>query len=437
MPKGGQEAVLMMPPSRVPTLTVFSLLAVLCGIAAARAQDDPSERPYPHGEWSQDCEICHNIEQWLPIRPGKGFKHSPRVPLEGAHRAAGCRACHKTLEFDKPPATKACVDCHQDIHRGEFGLDCSRCHTPRSFIDRANMVRSHRTFRFPLTGAHTQADCDACHRTQPQGAMTNLSLPTDCAACHFNSTFGTATQRPPAATHPDRTDCATCHTTAMFDFDHRRTGFALVGQHATLACSDCHGQPFNPNLNPACVSCHLQDYNATTDPNHPTAGFPTDCALCHNPTSFAGATFSHSGTSFPLTGAHLALQCLACHADGVYDGKPTDCYSCHRAMYEATADPYHVVAGFSHDCTQCHNTTMFSGARFTQHDSASFPIYSGRHSNRWDRCSDCHTNASTYRDFSCFLCHAQTDTDNRHRNISGYRYDSAACYSCHPRGEGP
>ena len=92
------------------------------------------------------------------------------------------------------------------------------------------------------------------------------------------------------------------------------------------------------------------------------------------------------------------------------------------------------AAAFSTDCTLCHNTTSFAGATYTQHDTLYFPIYSGKHLGRWSRCSDCHTNASNYGSFSCLGCHSAADTDPRHTGVSGYVYDSAACYSCHPRG---
>jgi hypothetical protein len=36
--------------------------------------------------------------------------------------------------------------------------------------------------------------------------------------------------------------------------------------------------------------------------------------------------------------------------------------------------------------------------------------------------------------FSCTVCHARGDTDSHHRSVTGYRYDSAACYACHPNG---
>jgi hypothetical protein len=186
----------------------------------------------------------------------------------------------------------------------------------------------------------------------------------------------------------------------------------------------------------ACVSCHQRDYDGTTDPNHRQAQFPTDCALCHTTATWSGASFNHQNTAFPLTGAHVSLQCGACHADGVYRGKPTDCYSCHKPDYERQTDPNHVAANFSHDCTQCHTTTTFGGARYTAHDAAYFPIYSGSHIGRWSRCSDCHTTSANYASFSCFLCHSKSETDAKHRGVSGYSYDSNACYRCHPTGRG-
>ncbi len=557
----------------------LACVAVLFG-EAPRAED-ARDRPYPHGDWQEDCSLCHPDDTWIPVVTSKGFDHSAHFVLEGAHRAVPCRSCHPSLDFSR--ARKACVTCHQDVHRGEFGTDCSRCHTARSFIDRSEAVRSHRASRFPLSGAHAAADCESCHTMRSLGRTMYVGLPVECAGCHDSRSFPAAPQPPPDHPAAEPTgDCSLCHNTVTFGdarSGHPANGFPLTASHA-IPCVNCHGQPFNPNLDPACVSCHLSNYdattdpnhrlagfptdcalchntttftgatfnhagtlfpltgahvaqdcvachadgvydgkstacyschqanydatidpnhrlagfptdcalchntttftgatfdhagtsfpltgahvalncsachadgvyagkstacyschqssyNATTDPNHRLAGFPTDCALCHNTTTFAGATFDHAGTSFPLTGAHVALNCSACHADGVYDGKSTACYSCHQANYDATTDPNHQAAGFSHDCTLCHNTTTFAGARYAQHDSAYFPIYSGSHSNLWTLCSDCHTNSLNYATFSCFLCHSRPETNPIHSGVSGYVYNSNACYTCHPRG---
>jgi hypothetical protein len=334
-----------------------------------------------------------------------------------------CSGCHDSTAFPAAPQRPA-----DHVAAGLTG-DCSQCHSTATF---GNARGAHATNGFPLTGGHA-IECARCH-----GQPFNAHLDPACVSCHLNDYNGTTDPNHSQAGFP--TDCALCHTNAGWSgatFDHKNTAFPLTGAHVGLDCSACHADGVYKGKPTACVSCHLNDYNGTTDPNHVQAGFPTDCALCHSTATWSGATFNHANTAFPLTGAHVGLDCSACHADGVYKGKPTACVSCHLAAYNAQTDPNHVAAGFSKDCTQCHNTSAWSGARFTQHDASlprSFPIYSGNHSGRWTHCSDCHTNSSNYAVFTCFLCHAQADTNSRHTNVSGYTYDSNECYRCHPTG---
>ncbi|MDO9173009.1 MAG: hypothetical protein Q7W29_14380, partial [bacterium] len=69
------------------------------------------------------------------------------------------------------------------------------------------------------------------------------------------------------------------------------------------------------------------------------------------------------------------------------------------------------------------------------HDTL-FPIYSGRHDNEWNACVDCHVTPTNYAVFECIFCHEhnRTETDQQHQGESGYVYQSAACFQCHPRG---
>jgi len=185
------------------------------------------------------------------------------------------------------------------------------------------------------------------------------------------------------------------------------------------------------------VSCHQSDYDTTTAPNHLQAGYPTDCAGCHSTATWLDGQFDHNQTQFPLTGAHQAVACQSCHADGIYAGKDTACVSCHRSDYDATIDPNHLQAGLSTDCTSCHDTVTWQNARMLSHDASYFPIYSSKHSGKWSTCSDCHTNPTNYIDFNCLLCHKhsnEADVTNQHQGRSGFIYDSQACYACHPRG---
>jgi cytochrome c7-like protein len=325
-------------------------------------------------------------------------------------------------------ATTLAVAGAPEYPHGTYTADCSSCHEAERFRPaRIDPAWKHPA-TFALRGAHRSAKCRACH-----ASLDFSRAPVACADCHADVHRGEL-----------GTDCADCHSPLNF-LDrsvqlarHRRTRFPLVGAHVSQDCESCHepqpqgaltwvGTPID------CVACHLADYQATTDPPHASTGFSTDCKMCHTPTAWERARFDHAGTQFPITGAHRTLPCSACHASG-YAGTPTDCYACHQADYEGTTDPDHRALGFPTDCATCHNTTSFDQASFTQHDTQYFPIYSGVHRGRWSRCSDCHTQPSSFSTFSCFLCHGQAETDGRHQEVSGYVYDSNQCYACHPQG---
>ncbi|MFO0984838.1 MAG: hypothetical protein U1E76_24440 [Planctomycetota bacterium] len=177
-----------------------------------------------------------------------------------------------------------------------------------------------------------------------------------------------------------------------------------------------------------CYSCHADDYARAKDPDHVAAGYPTTCEQCHTTAGWDRANFKHD--KWKLTGAHLGVACQKCHANG-YAGTPTDCYSCHADDYARAKDPDHVANGYPTTCEQCHNTSSWDDANF-DHESF-FPIAKGNH--KLD-CNLCHTTGSTTT-FSCIDCHAhtKTDMDRKHREVQGYRYESKACYQCHPRGK--
>ena len=203
-----------------------------------------------------------------------------------------------------------------------------------------------------------------------------------------------------------------------------------------MTCQQCHGDGVYHGKNTTCVSCHQADYDATTDPNHRTADFPTDCTECHTTATWVGADFNHSATAFPLTGAHPAVTCQQCHGDGVYAGKSTACVACHQGDYDGTTDPTHRTAHFPTDCTDCHTTTTWKGATF-DHDARFFPIYSGSHRGEVGLV---HHVPHQHRELPLvhlpLLPRAQPERDGQPaRGRSGYRYDSQACYSCHPRGK--
>jgi len=327
------------------------------------------------------------------------------------------------------PAVPAVADAPPRPH-GRLSIACDRCHTPDSWRTPDLQERfDHRGTGFPLVGVHARLACRDCHRD-----LRFARVGVACLDCH---------------TDPHRarlgTSCGDCHDPRGWDHlpdlrrRHEGAAFPLLGAHGRVDCDACHrgeaGQRFVGTPSD-CIACHRDQYEATTAPDHVTAGFGTDCSLCHpvTATGWTGDSFVHD-VLFPLRGAHAALDCDACHAQG-YAGTPSDCFGCHQADYDATIDPDHTASGFPTDCAACHATRAWRPADW-DHDGL-FPIYSGSHRGEWDTCTDCHVSPTDYQVFECILCHEhnQTDTDRDHREVGGYVYRSSECYRCHPSGDG-
>jgi hypothetical protein len=375
---------------------------------------------------NKDCETCHTTTAWKPST----FNHTTTgFELTGSHRnVVQCSDCHKG---NLTSANPLCVSCHQAQYNtapnhksGGYPTDCAMCHNTNNWLE---ATFDHSKTHFPLTGAHKTAECADCHK----GVFTGT--PTACNSCHLTN-FNSA-QVPNHINAGITKDCETCHTTTAWKpstFNHITTGFELTGSHKNIVqCSECH----KGNLTSAkidCYSCHLTQYN--TAPNHKSGGYPTDCAMCHNTNNWLEATFDHSKTSFPLTGAHTSVSCSSCHTNG-FAGTSTLCYSCHATNYKNTTNPNHSAAKFPTDCESCHTVNSWTPSTFN-HDAQYFPIYSGTHRGQWNTCADCHTNSSNFSVFACINCHEhnKTSTDSHHQGVKGYSYTSTACYSCHPLG---
>jgi hypothetical protein len=364
-----------------------------------------------------------------------------RFPLTGAHSMAECESCHPSTSLGSPQfvgISTDCAACHMqsyesakepDHARLDFPKECANCHTTVSWDE---VTFRHNLTAFPLTGAHVETACSACH-----GAQDFRSASTDCGTCHA-SDF-TQAKNPDHVAGGFFTDCLLCHTTARWvdaRFNHDETAFRLTGAHGDALCSSCHVNGRLAGTPKDCVGCHQQDFDGATSPDHRAARWDTDCQSCHETDRWEGASFDHSQTGFPLNGAHATASCNSCHANGQYDGTPTECIACHQEDYDGTTDPNHRAAGFPTTCTTCHNTTRWEGATFN-HDSNYFPIYSGEHRDKWDSCSDCHTNPNSYTVFSCIICHEhsnQQEVTRDHDEVNGFHYDGQSCYTCHPDG---
>lgn len=315
-------------------------------------------------------------------------------------------------------------------HGKDFKLTCSICHSPKGWtLDKEIYSFDHNTAKLPLTGQHNVVSCKSCHPT-----LLFTDAKTECNECHTDIHQATVGQ-----------DCARCHTTASWLVEniseiHRFGRFPLLGAHRTADCSDCHRSESMVRFDVSgvnCIDCHREDYMATSNPNHANAGFSEDCSVCHpiNSNQWTGAGFNHS--FFPLVQGHSGPACAACHTSGTYSGASPECSSCHQQDYLAAANPNHSALGFPLTCSICHTLEPgWKPASFTEHDSKSFPIYSGKHKGAWTSCTECHTNSSSYSQFTCLSCHEhnKTSMDEKHREESGYSYTSQACLQCHPIG---
>ena len=254
----------------------------------------------------------------------------------------------------------------------------------------------HNQTRFPLRGMHQGVSCTQCH-IKP--VFTNVG--NKCADCHADihkRQFGA--------------NCEQCHSVkgwqvSVQQINQHQNRFPLLGAHAALDCTSCHkgaatGQFMG--LPTQCYSCHAKEYQTTTGPNHVTAGFPTTCEQCHGFNSWSGATFDHLKiTGFALTGAHIPLDCTACHVGGKFAGTPATCVGCHLPDFQKTTNPNHMQAGFPQTCQSCHTTAAWQPATFDHNTFTKFPL-TGTHATV--ACTQCHVNgqfAGTPAD--CASCH--------------------------------
>ena len=422
------------------------------------------------------CTDCHGTEAWKPER----FDHARTdFPLTGAHQAVACAACHAkpaggAARFKDTPH-QTCAACHQDPHAGRMGAACQTCHDTAAWSRMAGGRFDHGRTRFSLTGRHEKVSCGACHARGPSGAMRFAGTPfATCAGCHRDPHAG----RLGAA-------CDGCHTTADWArvaagrFDHSRTRFPLQGRHVSLACSACHreGQPLAlPHAR--CTDCHA-DRHAGQLARQGTG--PPDCAACHGVEGFTPARFStadHAHTRLPLTGAHLAVPCDACHREvsverlraagvAVPPGAPARTEQFHFASAgcaECHADPHRGQAARWGGCESCHATAGWSAVAF-DHARTGFAL-AGRHADV--ACRGCHAPrdgalALQGRPQACAGCHADPHEGHfaragvtecaRCHDPSGWRparfdhdrdtsfplvgaHRAVACAGCHARQEG-
>lgn len=365
------------------------------------------------------CQACHTEHAGpsavLTVMDTTSFPHDATGFTLAAHRARSpgipfaCGDCHteSVARFDQ----QTCAECHRTFdaaytekHLAAFGADCLACHDG---VDRYGNF-THSQTAFNLTGAHLRVECSACHA----GARSVADLQsTDraCESCHLQDD---------AHNGKFSAQCGVCHSPEAWkpaQFDHALSGFPLEGKHADVACETCHAQGYAGTPRD-CYSCHQADdahqgqYGAT-------------CETCHNPLDWKNATFDHALSRFPLTGAHVTVQCENCHQNRVFKGTPAECAACHR-------DPdYHLGLFPGQACSQCHTTAAWRPAQYN--GPHTFPMNHGEEKGRLNTCADCHQ--PTLAQWTCYTCHNQAETEQKHRKEGIANFSD--CLRCHPTGQ--
>lgn len=221
----------------------------------------------PHkGAFGRACDSCHRPASFSV----KDFRH-PQAPdfYGGQHEKVACEKCHVADQALQPLRAKApsmaCASCHGDVHLGQLGIACERCHSV-AVAGFAAPRFSHEQSRFPLTGRHQSTECAKCHVTTTRAfpsrtgtAVAFSAIGMECRTCHKDPHLGQVDVR-----------CETCHQTTSFavpSFAHRGMDDFFGGFHGRYACAACHKKqagvfPSGPGtavqftVGRTCASCH-------------------------------------------------------------------------------------------------------------------------------------------------------------------------------------
>ena len=202
---------------------------------------------YPHhAAFGEDCSQCH-------------------APFAGIE-ASRCEHCHVIIGEQRVAGV--------GLHGRLQTTDCAACHPEHKGADFDSVALALAQFTvmdhamlFPLTGAHTDLDCVACHVAEQY-----VGTPADCVGCHAEPELHAGLLG---------TNCASCHTpdawrpaqlTAhQFELDH--------GEQGQIACATCHTATFNEF---SCAECHS---DAEVADEHDELAISAvelaDCASCH------------------------------------------------------------------------------------------------------------------------------------------------------------
>jgi len=291
-------------------------------------------------KFGNDCLKCHSEYSFHEVKSLSTFNHEKTdYPLRGQHVYVDCKKCHK-VSYTKSLAHTRCISCHADYHEKQFeknGIspDCVECHSVNGFTSSCFGIDRHNQTEFKLEGAHIATPCFECHKIEEKW---NFRVDNQCVGCHENIHTNYISEK-----YIPGNNCKSCHSVNMWKeviFDHKTTGFELLGKHKEVACRKCHfkqdefgktTQQFKW-MDQNCTNCHDDVHFKQFDTNGITR-----CENCHTNDDWKPERFNHNSARFKLDGKHEGLECRLCHKSTtglpknyiVYKFEDISCKSCH------------------------------------------------------------------------------------------------------------
>ena len=247
---------------------------------------------------------------------------------------------------------------------------------------------NHMRTGFPLTGVHTNIECETCH----VGGIFK-GTPTNCAGCHSAGRRIVAPSK--HSKHINTNEpCEICHSSTV-TFEGAR--FSHIGVQPK-ACMTCHNGGMAPGkpgghvaTNSQCDTCHRSSAWIPASYNH-VGVIPGSCATCHNGSTAPGKSGSHVTTSAACDTCHSSfitfLGAIFNHTAGGVT--PGTCGNCHNGQASGAATkpsnhiPYSGIA-----CDSCHTNTggytSFAGPVMSHATVAG------------STCVTCHSSSTNYR----------------------------------------
>jgi hypothetical protein len=201
------------PMSKTASLGKANFLFKVPEITCTACHADPHQGRFVAGgarAKAAGCTTCHSTRVFRPSTADVAVHAEFGFPLNGAHRATACSACH--TELGQPPeaprsslvlagtrfgglsfeAKRACVNCHASPHGTQFSVwdtkgSCAACHSEERFAP-ADKFDHNTGASFSLKGAHETVPCAQCHVRDPKSpdptALIYRPLSGKCETCH-------------------------------------------------------------------------------------------------------------------------------------------------------------------------------------------------------------------------------------------------------------